>query len=185
MTFQPPNPSEETVIKREIHGDDKKSPLDLDTVTQPLTPESIHTRWNAIPGVKPCKVLGPTIRDRIQCRIKNQPGTAWWTDLFEQITKSDFLCGRIAGKGGTFHASLDWVLGPKNLDKILAGNYDSIASNGHGPSPTCTKRIQAPGDRFLYSCGQPASPESRPTEPRCARHLSEATRPKELTHAAH
>lgn len=37
---------------------------------------------------------------------------------------------------------------------------------------TCTKRLQ--GDRFLRPCGQPASPHSRPSEPRCETHLSQA-----------
>lgn len=45
-------------------------------------------------------------------------------------------------------------------------------SDGHGLPLTCTKRVQAPGDRFLRSCGQPASESSRPTEPRCADHLT-------------
>lgn len=36
----------------------------------------------------------------------------------------------------------------------------------------CSKRLQ--GDRFLRPCGQPASPHSRPTEPRCEAHLSQA-----------
>ena len=44
--------------------------------------------------------------------------------------------------------------------------------NGHGPSRTCTKRIQGPDDRFLRFCGQPASPHSRPTERRCTEHLT-------------
>jgi hypothetical protein len=57
-------------------------------------------------------------------------------------------------------------------------------TNGHGQALICTKRIQGPGDRFR-PCGQSASPECRPTEPRCSQHLSEATRSKELTHAAH
>ena len=42
----------------------------------------------------------------------------------------------------------------------------------HTPALTCSKRLQ--GDRFLRSCGQPASRHSRPTEPRCEAHLSQA-----------
>lgn len=185
VTFQPYNPSEETVIKRKIQGDDKTSPLDPDTKTPSLTPESIHAHWNSIAGVKQCKVLGPTIRDRIQRRINEQPRTAWWTDLFEQIAKSDFLCGRIAGKDGTFHASLDWVLGPKTLDKILAGNYDSMISNSHAPSLACTKRLLDSDDRFFRLCGQPASPKSRPNEPRCSEHLGTEPKTELVTHATH
>ena len=150
-----------------------------------LTSETVREGWNAIPGVKPCKTLGKTIRDRIQARLKEYPSQNWWTEFNQQVRASDFLCGRTNGKEGPFHASLDWILGPKVLDKLLAGNYDPITSNGHGPSLTCTKRVQGPDERFLRPCGQPVSRQSRQTEPRCSQHLSEATRPKELTHATH
>jgi hypothetical protein len=146
-----------------------------------LTPEKIQDDWNAIPGIKPCKELGKTIQDRIQARLKEHPSQDWWTEFFQQVQASNFLCGRTNGKEGPFHASLDWILGPKNLDKLLAGNYDPVKSNGHRSILTCTKPVQA--DRFLRPCGQPASPQSRPTEPRCSQHLSEAMRSKELTHA--
>lgn len=146
-----------------------------ETKTEPLpsskwTSETIREAWNAIPGVKPCKKLGKTIGDRIQARLKEYPSPDWWTELFRQVRTSDFLCGRTNGKDGPFHASLDWILGPKVLDKLLAGNYDPMASNGHGPVRACTKQIQ--GERFLRACGQPASPESRPTEPRCVEHFT-------------
>ncbi len=44
--------------------------------------------------------------------------------------------------------------------------------NGHARSLTCTKRIQPIGDRFMRECGRPASPQSRPSEPRCVDHLA-------------
>ena len=153
--------------------------------TAELTSETIRERWNTIPGVKPCRKLGKTIGDRIQTRLTEYPSPEWWTEFFQQIQASDFLCGRTNGKEGPFHASLDWILGPKVLDKLLAGNYDPIVSNSPGPALTCTKRVQGPDEKFLRACGQPASPQSRPTEPRCSHHLSEAPSPKELTHATH
>lgn len=147
------------------------------------TSETIREGWNVIPGVKPCKKLGKTIGDRIQARLKEYPSPDWWTELFQQVRTSDFLCGRTNGKEGPFHASLDWILGPKVLDKLLAGNYDPIVSNGHGPLRACSKQIQ--GERFLRPCGQPASPESRPTEPRCAQHLVPSSQTQLVTHATH
>ncbi|WHZ16641.1 MAG: hypothetical protein OJF52_003491 [Nitrospira sp.] len=47
-------------------------------------------------------------------------------------------------------------------------------TQSHGLSLTCTKRVQSPDDRFLRPCGQPATPQSRPTEPRCAAHFAQA-----------
>src|SRR4029077_4323962 len=70
----------------------------------------------------------------------------------------------------------DWIEPEQPSKKLM---------NGHGPALTCTKRCQGPGDKFLRVCDKPASPQSRPTEPRCSQHLGDATRPKELTHAAH
>ncbi|MEK7764393.1 MAG: hypothetical protein AAB433_22700 [Nitrospirota bacterium] len=57
-------------------------------------------------------------------------------------------------------------------------------TNGHGQSLTCTKRIQGHDDRFLRPCGQPASPESRPNEPRCPEHLRAVPQLQQVTHAA-
>lgn len=150
-----------------------------------MLPEKIQELWNAIPGVKRCKVLGPTIRDRIQTRLNKFPSLEWWTKLFEQVQQSDWLCGRANGRDGPFQASLDWVLGPKNLDKLLAGNYDPMKSNGHSPMKTCTKRIQAPGDHFFRPCGQAASPLSRPTEPRCLEHHRVTLQPETVNHVSH
>ncbi|MFO0776741.1 MAG: hypothetical protein U0223_03920 [Nitrospira sp.] len=135
-----------------------------------LTPEEVQAHWNAIPGVKPCKVLGATIRDRVRSRLREYPDATWWESLFQRIGSSDFLCGRTSGKEGSFHASLDWVLGPKNLDKILAGNYDSLAITNHPATLTCSKRVQR--GQFLKACGAPVDPRSQPAEPRCTEHLS-------------
>jgi uncharacterized protein YdaU (DUF1376 family) len=83
-----------------------------------------------------------------------------------------------------------WLLTPKGCGKTLTRqrlvnwlNGVDVPMNGHRASRTCTKQVQ--GDRFLEPCGQPASAESRATEPRCAEHLSTATHMKELSHAAH
>lgn len=46
------------------------------------------------------------------------------------------------------------------------------STRSHTSALTCTKRLQ--GARFLRPCGQPASPHSQPTEPRCEAHLSPA-----------
>ncbi|MEO7859218.1 MAG: hypothetical protein ABIU05_02045 [Nitrospirales bacterium] len=150
-----------------------------------LTPEQINERWNAIPGIKPCKTLGKTIRDRIQARLRENPSPDWWTSVLQQVRSSDFLCGRTNGARGPFHASLTWILAPTNFDKLLAGDYDPIHSHSHGASTTCSKRIQGPDDRFLRPCGQPASPGSRTTEPRCAEHVTKSVEPKGNVHVAH
>ena len=93
-----------------------------------LQPEGILQKWNTLPGVKPCKALDATLRDRIRIRLSEHPDPTWWDGFFQQVAAADFLCGRTNGTRGAFHATLDWVLGPKNLGKILRGNYDQIRS---------------------------------------------------------
>ena len=101
-----------------------------------LTPEEIQNRWNAIPGVKPCKALLPTITKRIKVYLNMHPDSAWWDTLFQQVRAADFLCGRRNGRDGPFQATLEWTLRSGNLDKIVSGDYDKVA-----PSP---KRVALP-----------------------------------------
>jgi hypothetical protein len=51
------------------------------------------------------------------------------------------------------------------------------AVNNQAALLSCSKRIQGPHDRFLRPCGQPASRESKPEEPRCDEHLIKAISP--------
>jgi hypothetical protein len=132
----------------------------------------IQQRWNAIPGVKASKAMGETIRQRLETRIKEHPRTEWWDNVFQRVQASDFLCGRINGNKEPFHVSLDWILGPKNLDKLLAGNYDPMSADSHVSSLTCTKRVPSPDSQLLRPCGQPVAPQSKPSEPRCAAHFT-------------
>ena len=57
--------------------------------------------------------------------------------------------------------------------------------NGHDRAPACTKPVQGQNDCRWLPCGQPASPESRPTEPRCPEHLRAASQPQMVNHVSH
>lgn len=41
-----------------------------------------------------------------------------------------------------------------------------------GAQLRCEKRVEQAGDSFLRPCGKPASPKSRPAEPRCSEHMA-------------
>lgn len=91
--------------------------------TQSLMVDTVVSLWNKIPGVvKPKSITGP-IRKRLLACLDKQPELLWWTTYFDKIKDSAFLTGRKTD----FAATLDWVLGPKNMAKILAGNYDDRA----------------------------------------------------------
>ena len=95
----------------------------------PLPPsneiETIVEMWNAIPGVIRMQLVRGPIRTRLLTRLREHPSMSWWEEIFAQVAASDFL----TGKKTDFAATLDWVLGPKNLAKLLAGNYDSRQTN--------------------------------------------------------
>ncbi len=169
-TKRSPSQDQDQEQDQEQEGSGEESARERAGARPQLTPEALKEKWNTIPGIKPCKAIGPTIRTTIRARLKEHPEGDWWDELFQQIGASDFLCGRKNGRDGPFIASLDWVLKPKNLDKIRAGNYDGGGTTG---SQTCQKRIQQPGDQFLRPCGKPQSGYSSNSKPLCAEHLKE------------
>ena len=87
--------------------------------------------WAKIPGVKPVMKLGTMLKRRISSRLKEQREESWWMEFFGRVQQSDFLCGRAR----EFSASLDWVLSPKNLEKIEMGNYDNRTAATRPPAP--------------------------------------------------
>lgn len=86
-----------------------------------LTVKQVVELWNATPGVRVARSVTGPIQTVIQRRIQEHGSLEWFDALFARVAQSDFLTGRKTD----FAASLDWVLGPKNLAKILAGNYDN------------------------------------------------------------
>jgi hypothetical protein len=52
---------------------------------------------------------------------------SWWTDLFQHISESKFLTGRVNDKSGrAFTADLEWILKPSNFAKIIEGKYHGV-----------------------------------------------------------
>lgn len=49
----------------------------------------------------------------------------WWREYFLKVKASDFLTGKTDGRNGgsPFLASLEWLVRPTNLAKVLNGNY--------------------------------------------------------------
>jgi hypothetical protein len=86
--------------------------------------DTVVNLWNQIPGVIQAKAVTGPIRKRLLARIEEHPDLVWWTTYFDRIRDSEFLTGR---SKVDFAATLDWVIGPKNMAKILNGNYDGRA----------------------------------------------------------
>lgn len=95
-----------------------------------VTVHEIVEMWNKIPGIKQCEQVGDTIKKRIAAAISKHRTLAWWIDFCLRIENSDFLCGRASPKPGSlpFVATLYWVTGPINIDRIMAGDFDGKRS---------------------------------------------------------
>lgn len=53
----------------------------------------------------------------------------FWERFFLYTKKSDFLMGRVTGRGDKpFQASFDWILKQSNFVKVYEGNYDNVLS---------------------------------------------------------
>ena len=116
-----------TVVKRPCNGTELKLELkeDIDSAQPPhISLGEIQTRWNSIRGVKPCKqITGPLLVKIDKLRKVNL--ATWWEVLFQEVEQSAFLTGQTSPRDGgkVFRANLDWITGPINLGKVLAGNY--------------------------------------------------------------
>jgi hypothetical protein len=72
--------------------------------------------------VSPKLELTDSRKRKIKTRLKEHPDLSWWTDLFREIEESDWLTGRSPEANG-WSAPFDWILEPKNLQKVIEGNY--------------------------------------------------------------
>lgn len=50
----------------------------------------------------------------------------WWRRYFEHVSRSPFLTGKTNGRGDQppFVATLEWLVKPSNMVKVIEGNYD-------------------------------------------------------------
>jgi len=124
-------------------GVEKEKEALFDLRVEQITADQVQAMWNAYPQLKPLKALTGPIRQRITRQIILHPSGEWWQKYIQRIVASPFLTGDIDGSQGRrpFHATLDWVLGPQNMAKILAGNYD--------PDPPQKSPVQRLRERFL------------------------------------
>jgi len=82
--------------------------------------QAYHEECRALPAVKTWNGSG---RTALATRWKEEPerqSVDWWRAFFrDQVATSDFLMGRATD----FRATLNWLVGPKNFEKVLNGQY--------------------------------------------------------------
>lgn len=60
-----------------------------------------------------------SIRARIAGQKKVRGNLEWWRAYFTQVSGSEFLMGKTTD----WRANFTWLIGPRNMSKVLAGNY--------------------------------------------------------------
>lgn len=117
----PPNPQ----------GGSAVAPDDHPAKTKPAKPkaipfEQIKNLFNEIlPEVPAVILLNKPRQAAIRARWNEHPvhqDLGFWTDLFNDIRKSDFLMGRVLSDR-PFILTFDWLLRPSNFVKVVEGNY--------------------------------------------------------------
>jgi uncharacterized protein YdaU (DUF1376 family) len=102
------------------------SPETLDAKTI----EAIKTSWNNLAsemGLTQVQHLSEARRKKLKLRLKEIGGLEGWYVLCDKIRGSPYLTGQVKDWKCTF----DWVFEPKNLTKIMEGNYDD-RQHGNG-----------------------------------------------------
>jgi len=134
--------------------DEEKAPaLSSESTIAPPAPvaaasvdvQPIVDRWNAIAGVRPCKVVEEKLKTRLR-GLQKDKSAAWWDQFFEEVAKSPFLTGKVQPKEGrrVFRADLWWATGPENLSKIMSGNYDDPIERKASPASRLPSKPSTP-----------------------------------------
>jgi hypothetical protein len=87
-----------------------------------------------LPGLPHIKEWTPARQALLRSRWKenkDRQTLRWWTAYFESIKLSDFLMGKVGGSNGRppFMATLEWLIQPKNMVKVLEGNYSRVGES--------------------------------------------------------
>lgn len=77
---------------------------------------------------------------------KERQDLQWWMNYFTRVTASDFLSGRVKN----FMATLNWLIGPKNMEKVLNGTYDNRVK---APIPERLRNNIQAGMEFISGAG--------------------------------
>jgi hypothetical protein len=89
-------------------------------------------RQSIVPNARPAQ-LGADRRRKLAARLYELGGRAVWADVLASVRASPFLRGETS-RSGRLVATIDWLLEPKNLRKVMEGNYDDAGRPGSGDS---------------------------------------------------
>jgi len=136
--------AKQTRSKREANAKGKRTDIDIDIdidLIPPISPkngtgeksesipfqkifDSYNSNCSDLPTASNLtKELKASIRARC-AEDKSRCDIAWWHGYFQNCNESDYLTGKVNG----WKASLPWLVGPKNMTKVLNGQYQNRKS---------------------------------------------------------
>lgn len=125
-------------------------PPQSDQIKPPSVPQCPHEAIIALyhelcPTSPQIRKWGDANKRALRARwreAKEHQSLDFWRWYFGQVSRSDFLSGRIPGRNGPFTASLAWLIKPTNFEKVINGQYenrDAVQVN----QPRATTQAQA------------------------------------------
>ena len=111
------------------------------TPTDSCPHENIIAAYHEIlPQCPKVKRWGEASRKTLRTRWredKDRQSIEWWREFFTGVAASNFLTGKVnGGNGSSFIASLNWLLRPTSMEKVLNGNYSNSGDNANS-SASC------------------------------------------------
>ena len=98
--------------------------VETDKQNQSTPYSKILEMYNALcetSGLRPIRSINGNRKTQTAARFKEY-GINGFTDLFEKVSASHFLCG--SGDRG-WKVDYDWLIAPTNMQKVLEGKYDN------------------------------------------------------------
>lgn len=101
-------------------------------VIEAILPRDISDLWNKICcQLKPVKLLSLDRENKIRTLIHHTLKTKdAWQEYFQMFSDSSFLRGE---SGNSFIATFDWALNPRNMVKVMDGNYEDRENEVFNP----------------------------------------------------
>lgn len=86
--------------------------------------EIYHRQCPMLPRVQTWNGSGKKTMCQRWREDKSRQNLDWWEEYFTRVADSSFLTGKIK----RFYANLNWLVGSKNMEKVINGAYDDRAS---------------------------------------------------------
>jgi hypothetical protein len=110
LTNDQPRPNQDLTTSKKAIRKEKKPPTPFQ--------EIVDIFKSTLPSLS-VPILDDALRSQIRTRWTEHPEIEWWTNYFGIVSRSPWLLGR----GSAWKATMPWLMGPKNISKVLNGQY--------------------------------------------------------------